>query len=186
MCPGPARCNVHAITLKPSEDTTLTEMAYVCSKRVDEAGTSFPDPPFWMSCSCQSLTAVLLRQVLYAHFLNIWLHSLTAAYRRRRRQRKQSDVCKHIEPGIQRPDWTTKWHTVSLACVNVWVFEVPVHSLHFTNMQIQACEAHSYRQHLNNPAGKHPGKVVPLRFKTEAQVSCLLLFPLYLSHLENK
>lgn len=60
--------------VKRSKDSVLTKMADVCSKMVDGewggGGESTSRPPFWITRSCQSLTAVLPRQVLYVHFLN--------------------------------------------------------------------------------------------------------------------
>lgn len=108
-------------TVKPSEDATLTKTAYVCSEMVDEPGTIFPGPSFWTSGSCQSLTSILQCQVLHAHFLNVPPLN-NCCYRTTAKQRKQSEVCKHIKLGIRRPDQPSKWHTVSSACVNVWVF----------------------------------------------------------------
>lgn len=72
------------------------------------------------------------------------------------------------------------------ACVNVWVFlsvfEVrATHIFNFTNMQIHASEVQSYRQHLNNPVLKHPGKAVPLRFMTEPQARVPLFFSLFIT-----
>lgn len=130
---------------EPLKDTALTKMAYVRSKMVDETETDFPEPPFWISRSCQSPDshpaapgALCSFPEQFTPLINCTLRSK----KKKKRQRKQSEVCKHIKLGIRRSDWPIKWHTLCLlACVNVWVFLTVFEVLGCTVFTSQTCKS---------------------------------------------